>query len=81
MSQDIRKPTIHSMKRRSYAHDYQRYGYYHITISVTKELHQPLGRMAGQLDKADGDSDAPHVELSAVGRMVEEELRESIHRY
>jgi len=51
---------------------------YHITISVAHTLQQPFGRMAGQLDSPDGTDDAPHVELSAIGRMVEEELRESI---
>ena len=81
MKKEIRKPTVHSMKRRSYVHDYSRRGYYHITINTAKALHQPLGRMAGQLGKADGDPDAPHVELSPVGRMVEEELRERIHRF
>ena len=69
------------MKRRSSAHDYSRCGYYHITISVASTLQQPFGRMAGRLDSPDGTDDAPHVELSAVGRMVEEELRESIKRY
>lgn len=81
MNKEVRKPTLHSMKRRSYAHDYNRRGYYHITISVAKNLRQPLGRMAGQLEKPDGDADAPHVELSPIGRMVEEELRESIPRF
>ena len=69
------------MKRRSYSHDYSRSGFYHITISTTKALHQPLGRMAGCLDKPDGDNDAPHVVLSPLGRMVEQELTESIQRY
>lgn len=81
MGKDIRKDTVHSMKRRSQAHDYCFMGMYHITISVAKGLKQPLGRIAGQLSKPDGDSDAPHVELTPIGRMVEEELRESIHRY
>lgn len=81
MSQDFRKPTVHNMKRRSYSHDYSRSGYYHITISTTKALHQPLGQIAGCLDKPDGDSDAPHVVLSPLGQMVEQELRESIQRY
>ena len=76
-----KRPTEHSMKRRSAAHDYSRSGIYHVTMSVARALRQPLGRMAGQLDKPDGDSDAPHVELSAVGRMVEEELLTSICRY
>ena len=81
MDAEIRKPTVHSMKRRSSAHDYSRCGYYHITISVAPTLQQPFGRMAGRLDSPDGTDDAPHVELSAIGRMVEEELRESIKRY
>lgn len=81
MQEEIRKPTVHSMKRRSSAHDYSRCGYYHITISVAPALQQPFGRMAGRLDCPDGTADAPHVELSAIGRMVEQELRESIQRY
>ena len=75
------KPTIHSMKRRSLSHDYSYKGYYHITITTTKTLCQPLGQMAGQLDKPDGDPDAPHVALSPIGKMVEEELKESIHKF
>ena len=81
MSKDIRKPTVHNMKRRSHSHDYSRSGYYHITISTAKALHQPLGKMAGRLDKPDGDVDGPHVVLSPLGQMVEQELRESIRRY
>ena len=81
MNDEIRKPTVHSMKRRSNAHDYSRHGTYHITISVAGTLGQPLGRIAGRLDRPDGDKDAPHVELSPIGRMVEEELRVSIQRY
>ena len=81
MGKDIRKPTTHNMKRRSHSHDYSRSGYYHITISTTKALHQPLGQIAGRLDKPDGDSNAPHVVLSPLGQMVEQELRESIQRH
>ncbi|MBQ9651924.1 MAG: hypothetical protein IJV13_06925 [Prevotella sp.] len=80
MGREIRKQTLHSMKRRSLAHEYNRCGYYHITISVAKGLRQPLGKVVGRLDKPDGDSEAPHVELSPIGQMVEEELRESISR-
>lgn len=75
------KPTIHSMKRRNIVHDYSRCGYYHITISVARTLQQPFGRITGRLESPDGADDAPHVELSAIGRMVEEELCESIHKY
>ena len=81
MDKEFRKPTVHSMKRRCNAHDYSRSGLYHITISVAKTLRQPLGRMAGKLEKPDGDIDAPHVALSAIGQMVEKELRESITKY
>ena len=81
MDKDVRKPTAHNMKRRSHSHDYSRSGYYHITISTTKALHQPLGQIAGRLDKPDGDSDAPHVVLSPLGQRVEQELRESIQRH
>ena len=80
MNKDFRKPTVHTMKRRNHVHDYSRRGYYHITINVTKALRQPLGQIAGHLDKEDGNADAPHVALSSIGKMVEEELRESIHR-
>lgn len=80
MNKEIRKPTVHSMKRRNHLHDYSRRGYYHITINVAKTLHQPLGHIVGQLDKQDGDDDAPHVALSPIGKMVEEELRVSIQR-
>ena len=69
------------MKRRSHTHDYCRSGYYHITISTAQALHQPLGKIAGRLDKPDGDSDGPHVELSPLGQMVEQELRVSIQHY
>ena len=81
MNKEIRKPTIHNMKRRSNAHNYSRRGFYHITISVSKAHHQPLGQIVGQLDKPDGDINAPHTELSVIGKMVEEELNTSIHHY
>lgn len=69
------------MKRRSHMHDYSHSGLYHITISTAKDLHQPLGQMAGRLDKPDGDSEAPHVVLSPLGQMVEQELTKSIQQY
>ena len=33
MDKQVRKPTVHSMKRRSSAHDYSRSGFYHITLA------------------------------------------------
>ena len=81
MSEKYWKPTVHSMKRRSFTHEYSRRGIYHVTVCVDAGLHQPLGRMAGQLDKPDGDADAPHVVLTAIGEMVAAELRASISRF
>ena len=68
----------HRMDRRSNIHHYCWPGTYHITIKVNDALHQPLGIVAGDADKPDGHPDAPHVQLSAIGNMVEEELTTSI---
>jgi REP element-mobilizing transposase RayT len=53
-------------------------GVYHITINVAERRQQPLGVIAGDVSKPDGDPQAPHVVLSEVGQMVEEELTHSI---
>ena len=74
----IKKPTIHSMNRRSYHCDYSRPGVYHITLKVAEALRHPFGRVVGDIDKPDGDPDAPHVELSPIGQIVEQELLHSI---
>ena len=78
---EIRNATVHSMKRRSMIHDYCRTGYYHVTISVAHELGQLLGGIAGRVDRPEGDAEAPHVVLTAIGRMVQEELTHSITRH
>lgn len=67
------------MGRRSVVNDYTEPGMYHITIQAAEG--QPFGRVVGDVSKADGDPAAPHVELSAVGEMVQEELLNSIRRY
>ena len=67
------------MGRRSVVNDYTEPGMYHITIQAAEG--QPLGRVVGDVNKADGDPAAPHVELSAIGEMVREELLNSIRRY
>ena len=67
------------MGRRSVVNDYTERGMYHITIQAAEG--QPLGRVVGDVNKADGDPAAPHVELSAIGEMVREELLNSIRRY
>jgi len=66
---------------RSRINDYSRAGYYHITIKVSRERWWPLGRVIGDVAVPDGGEDAPRVDLSAVGRMVEEELLGSIPKY
>ena len=74
----IKKPTIHSMNRRSYYCDYSRPGVYHVTLKTAEALRHPLGKVVGDIDKPDGDPKAPHVELTPLGRMVEQELLHSI---
>lgn len=68
----------HRMGRRSQHKDYRWPGIYHITMTVSDRRQQPLGRIVGDVNKPDGDPNAPHVELSEVGKMVEYELLHSI---
>ncbi len=68
----------HRMGRRCQKKDYRLPGAYHITINVAERQWHPLGRVAGNLDKPDGDANAPRVELTSIGKMVEEELTKSI---
>jgi len=75
------KPTVHSMKRRSFVHEYSHRGYFHITISTTGHLRQPLGRVCGDIDRTDGEAAAPHVELTPIGEMVKRELLHSITQH
>ena len=53
-------------------------GIYHITINVMDRSIQPLGYIAGDVSKPDGDPLAPSVHLSEIGKMVEKELLNSI---
>ena len=76
-----KKPKAHSMKRRSFTHEYSYRGYFHITISTGHQLRQPLGRICGDISKPDGDAAAPHVELTPFGQMVQQELLTSIKRH
>ena len=68
----------HHMGRRSQYKDYRWSGIYHITMTVSDKRQQPLGRIVGDVNKPDGDPNAPHVELSEIGKMVEYELLHSI---
>lgn len=68
----------HRMGKRCQKKDYRLPGAYHITINVAERQWHPLGQVVGNLDKPDGDASAPRVELTAIGKMVEEELTKSI---
>ena len=68
----------HRMGRRSLHKDYRWSGIYHITMTVNDRRQQPLGHIVGDASKPDGDSNAPRVVLSEIGRMVEYELLHSI---
>ena len=74
----IRKPTIHRMDRRSEYKNYMLPGIYHITVKAADSLRSPFGKVVGDINKPDGDPDAPRVALSPVGQMVEQELLHSI---
>lgn len=68
----------HKMGRRGHQKNYCWPGIYHITINVEDRCQQPLGRIAGDTSMPDGSPEAPHVELSAIGCMVKQELLGSI---
>ena len=68
----------HSMKRRSPGNNYKDPGFYHITINVYDRKEQSLGRIVGDVQYPDGHPDAPRVDLTAIGKMVEYELLHSI---
>ena len=66
------------MQRRSPGNNYRHPGLYHITINVHDRKSQSLGRIVGDLQLPDGHPNAPRVELTAIGKMVEHELLHSI---
>jgi len=78
--EQTKRPTRH-MGWRGSRKNYCWPGIYHITINVKERRQQPLGRVVGDVSKPDGDPQAPKVALTEVGRMVEQELTESIHAY
>lgn len=67
------------MTRRAAAHDYCRSGIYHITLHVAEGMGAPLGKVTGDTKAPDGHPDAPRVDLSPIGKMVEHELLTAIH--
>lgn len=74
-------PGSHKMGRRKDANCYYLPGLYHVTLKVNDEWGAVLGRMAGDINIADGLPGAPHVELTSTGHMVQEELTQSIKRH
>ena len=66
------------MKRRSPGNNYKDPGFYHITINVYDRKEQSLGRIVGDVQYPDGHPNAPRVDLTAIGKMVEHELLHSI---
>ena len=68
------QPVKHRMSRRNPVHDYSRKGVYHVTLRVPAALGQPFGVIVG-------DADTAHVELTAVGAMVADELCNTISRH
>ena len=69
------------MKRRSPGNNYRDPGFYHITINVYDRKKQSLGRIIGDLQCPDGHPNAPRVDLTVIGKMVEYELLHSITRH
>ena len=69
------------MGRRHFRKDYSLPGIFHVTVSVNRDLRQPLGKVVGDAREPDGSANAPRVELTALGRMVEQELTGSISRH
>lgn len=69
------------MTRRAAAHDYSRSGIYHITLHVAEGMGCPLGKVVGDAKVPDGHPDAPRVDLSPIGKMVEHELLTAIHTH
>lgn len=66
------------MTQRCFQHDYALPGIYHLTLKVADALGQPFGQVVGDIHVPDGMAGAPHVALSPIGQMVEEELLHSI---
>ncbi|MBR1415397.1 MAG: hypothetical protein IJ570_05990 [Prevotella sp.] len=73
------KTPQHSMTRRAQAHDYTQTGIYHVTLRVAEGLHAPFGTVVGSIDAPEGSADAPHTELTVLGRAIEDELLTTLH--
>ena len=72
--------TQHNQHRRSYWHDYHQKGLYMITM-VIGGRQRLFGRIVGRANGRPGTDEAPHVQLSELGRRVFEEEVPKIHRF
>lgn len=72
--------TKHNQHRRSYWHDYYQEGLYMVTMVIDgrKRL---FGTIVGHANGQPGTIDAPHVELSELGKRVLEDEVPKIHRF
>jgi len=75
-----RRETIHNQHRRSYRHDYHEKGLYMLTM-VIEGRQRLFGAIVGTAKGRPGSSEAPHIELSELGRRVLEEEVPKIHRF
>ena len=75
-----RRETIHNQHRRSFWHDYYQKGLYMVTMVIggRKRL---FGTIVGTAKGRSGTSEAPHIELSELGRRVLEQEVPKISRY
>ena len=71
---------MHNQYRRSYWHDYHQKGLYMITMVIDgrKRL---FGAIVGHASGRPGTIDAPHIEMSDLGKRVLEEELPKIHRF
>ena len=69
------------MTQRCFQHDYALPGIYHLTLKVADAQEQPFGQVVGDISVPNGMTGAPHVALSPIGKMIEQELLHSIPAY
>ena len=76
----FRRETIHNQHRRSFHHDYHEPGLYMVTM-VIEGRQRLFGRIEGSTKGKPGTAEAPHVELSELGRRVMLEEVPKIHQF
>lgn len=79
MTEKNRCETKHNQHRRSFWHDYNQKGLYMVTM-VVEWRKRLFGTLAGHANGRPHTDEAPHIELSELGRCVLEEEVPKIHR-